>query len=349
MTSANDQPKDFIQLAHEGQMKLKDTFASSPEMELLAWLRIAVQREAMVSTLYKPSNVSAQLDTWAREISVPSEVVGEIITAINGVWSQENAHEHFFKAVLFGIYRQDTLSTELQTELEGAYGSWQGKMLAALLTQRSLRRHFAQIAVTVGSYLTDVPEYVRQLEKARFPQICTINADLESTAVSGYRRMRELIEALKDRPEVANTALDVDIDKITFDEQYHESLFRSLATWPPRPPRDSAKPSGAPPGTSAAIPVATTTELRGLVAAAKQHAYRTLTGASREHPIDVDVEAVQNDGLVTYLQQFVEYDTGLDALLSLEGLEPTGTEPTDTGRRRDDDDDDDGGGQMSNQ
>jgi len=335
MGATNDGPKDFIQLAADAAAGLAKEYDGQPEMEFLAWLRIALEREAMVSAAYSSTFVDGQLARWQHDLGVPRDIVSAVRTAIESVWAQETAHQQLFKAVLFSVYRERTLLGRLRNELKRAMGYIDGSILAGLTSPNPVIRHFARIVTQVGRYLADVPEYVQRLRDTRFPQFCLINADLESTAVSGYERMLELATSLRDANQIAYTTLIQDITRTSHDERYHEALFRSLADWPPPAP-GSAGPTGVPPRTGASLPTETLTALRTLIETAQARAYGATDRALGEHPMDVDEDAIRQDPLVIYLQEFVERDTEVATRDVLYAAADTGEAPvTSTSARGD--------------
>jgi hypothetical protein len=70
--------KNFIDLAAEAADKLKDEYTNEPELEFLAWLKIALQREAMVSQAYDASFIDSHLEVWHRDRVIPVNVVAAI-------------------------------------------------------------------------------------------------------------------------------------------------------------------------------------------------------------------------------------------------------------------------------
>lgn len=130
--AAKGSPKNFIRLAADAAAELKSQCEGQPEMEFLAWLRIALNREAMVSVVYDPAFVGQQLTSWQLDRGIPDAVVSAVQNAISGVWAQEEMHQRYFAVMLKSIYRQKTLRQRLLKESEHIRGKIEGAVLARI-------------------------------------------------------------------------------------------------------------------------------------------------------------------------------------------------------------------------
>jgi hypothetical protein len=124
-----------------------------------------------------------------------------------GVWAQEKAHQAYFKAVLEEVCPPQKLIKRLGVRLGDVLGRLQGRILGGVMSNSALRRCSAQIAIVLGNAVYEVPEYVRSLRQTDFSEFCTVNGDLEHTAVVGYDRMVTLARSMPESRIVKETAV----------------------------------------------------------------------------------------------------------------------------------------------
>lgn len=100
------------------------------KFNVLKGLLVALQREAMVTVLYKAKLVKAQLEASAQEEKVPTEVVDVILRALVAVWAQESGHQAYFEAMLKAIDlpkkfmdRIDQILLDIRGRVEGTVTS----------------------------------------------------------------------------------------------------------------------------------------------------------------------------------------------------------------------------------
>jgi hypothetical protein len=298
--------KDFTEIAADAAHELQRVYTDRPDLELVAWLQIALQREAMVSEAYDNAFVSKQLAVWKKDFNIDQEVINVVARTLTGVWAQENGHQGYFKALLRGINPSDTLMERIRNELVSIRGKLEGNVIGGLMSPLAKTRFLARVAIVIGKTTTTVPEYVSELKQTHFSKFCAINADLEHTAVVGYERMMELGRSIPDYELFTDTALLNDIERTGTDETYHEELFRLLANWPPDLP-----PGGTPPLHSPMGPAPkpweemTAGDVRGLILQAKTLAYGSQNVAIGDSPMRFNEQVIFNDPLVRQIRKII--------------------------------------------
>jgi hypothetical protein len=294
--------KDFVDLAKEAAGHLEETYANEPELEFLAWLRIALQREAMVSQAYDATFVDSHLEVWSHDRGIPPDVIAVIRRALMGVWAQETAHQAYFAAVLGEVNPPKTLIGRIEVQIEEMRGKLEGKILGSLISKDVLRRRMAQLAIVMGTHIEAVPEYVQSLRQKKFSEFCHINADLEHTAVLGYRRMLTLAERIRDTAIIAETAVLEDVKRTKNDERYHEGLFRELSDWPPGHGAADTE-NDAPPSISRIT--VDVENARLLIAVARKGAYGSKGMSLGDSVVEVDPEKISEDAFIGHMRRFV--------------------------------------------
>jgi hypothetical protein len=295
--------KTFIELAAEAAEKLAEEYSNQPELEFLAWVNIALQREAMVSQAYDATFIDSQLEKWSSDRAIPAAVIHSIRRALMGVWAQESAHREYFAAVLKEVNPPKTLLGRIRTRLREVRGILEGRLLGDLVSRSDWRRHAAQLAIIMGTKINAVPAYVRSLRKTSFAEFCNINGDLEHTAVVGYQRMLNLGRTMPNVAVIAETPLMIDLRRTEKDERYHEALFRALSCWPP-PPGSPQVHYGMP--SSAPVPVVVSVDsAHDVIANAKAIAYGADAELLGNTTVEVSLEKISHDPLIAYMRRFV--------------------------------------------
>jgi hypothetical protein len=298
--------QDFTEIAADAAHELEKKYHGRPDLELVAWLQIALQREAMVSEAYDGAFVDSQLAVWKKGFGIDQKVVEVVARTLMGVWAQENGHQGYFKALLRGINPSENLMVRIKNDLLAIRGRLEGKFIGAIISPEARKRYAARVAIVIGKITTKVPDYVSELKQTQFSQFCAINADLEHTAVIGYERMMELGRSIPDYELFTDTALFNDLERTGTDETYHEELFSTLANWPPDPP-----PGGTPTVHSPMGPESkpweemTVADVRGLILQAKTFAYGSQNIAIGDSPMKFDEQLIFNDPLVRQLRKLV--------------------------------------------
>jgi hypothetical protein len=125
--------KDFREIAEDAAKKLRADSKNDDMTEFLAWLDVALKREAMVSVVYRDERVEKHLDAWAEEFKVAEPVKKIIMTALLGVWAQEEAHQSYFKTMLRGIKSDDETKSKVGLLLTKIRGQVEGMVVESLV------------------------------------------------------------------------------------------------------------------------------------------------------------------------------------------------------------------------
>jgi hypothetical protein len=238
----------IVDFANEAADALASEFVDDPEAELFAWLRIAQQREAMVSEAYAPGLVDEHLAALQRDQQLGEKIVNVLRAAIGSVWAQETSHNRYLASIIRVVDPPTSFLDEVTERVLQIQGRLEGSTVAGLSSPRWMRRAIARIALTVGSLIVDVPEFGAKIKSLRFSAFCLLNAALEETAGNGYKRILHLIERVaQNRFDVRVSTVALDTGRTLSDERYHLRLFELLADWsggdppdPPEPPSSSS-------------------------------------------------------------------------------------------------------------
>jgi hypothetical protein len=199
--------------------QIAKTYANAPFDELRAWVRIAYQREAMVTQLYKLSQIDARLGHLDQ-----SGAASVVRAALSSIWAHEESHTRFLGGLL-GL--SDTLSgiTGLQGRLEGIIT---GNAVSGSLLARAL--------IAIGVSLGEAPPFASELRQMNLLELIHFHGELETTACMGYQRILDLTRLLDPKKTEAlqgtfGLTFDLDLAKIRCEEAFHEDAFREMARW----------------------------------------------------------------------------------------------------------------------
>ena len=195
--------------------EIANRYVAAPLAELQLWLRLAHQREAMVSQLYELS----EFDTHLAEATDP-EIRQLIHSVVHGIWAHEASHTTYLSTVREGAGTRAALA-QLQGEVEG----W--------VTQRATRGDtLARLLIAVGAALGKVPGFARELQRMSLLELLQFNAELEATARMGYERILQI--AAQVEPARLNDfgySLPYDIASILAQETFHHGVFVEMQGW----------------------------------------------------------------------------------------------------------------------
>lgn len=198
--------------------------ADDPVAELALWLKLAHQREAMVTQLYELSELDRRL---IAERS--SAVRGLVRSVVLSIWAHESSHTRQL-ATLRGAHSASAALAELQGSLEGwvTRQATQGSSLARLL-------------IAVGASLGQAPDFARELRELSLLELMAFHAELETTARMGYQRILQLLSRLdaqgKEPALTPGGAADYgltfryDMARILCEENFHEAAFQEMMSW----------------------------------------------------------------------------------------------------------------------
>lgn len=203
-------------------------FQGDPDGELRAWLRIAVRREAMVSSVY------AEADRINR-LPKPRGLAGDVAwDALTLIWQQEVVHTELIAAKLRdGVLRDAPWSANL----EAWQGTIEGSFLTALTGRPGWRQILSKLALCFGALVapSTVPDFARELSELDLREFFLLCSALEATARQSYERMAALAVVLaKLRAHELSMqfqSLPHELQRATLEEAFHEAAFQEMAGW----------------------------------------------------------------------------------------------------------------------
>jgi hypothetical protein len=211
------QEQSIVQYTEQVAGEIASRYASDPAAELDLWLRLAHQREAMVTQLYESSRIEARLKHEAT-----GEIGGLIRAVVLSIWAHETSHTEFL-ASLRGAGGSSTALVELQGHAEG----W--------VTERATSGNaFARLLIAVGSALGKVPEFARELSGMGLLELLEFNAELEATALMGYQRILQIAARFAATGESVGKfgfTFQYDVARIVGEEAFHRAAFVEMASW----------------------------------------------------------------------------------------------------------------------
>jgi hypothetical protein len=211
------QEQSIVRYTEQVAGEIASRYASNPAAELDLWLRLAHQREAMVTQLYESSRIEARLKNEAT-----GEIGGLIRSVVLSIWAHETSHTEFL-ASLRDAAGSNTALVELQGHAEG----W--------VTERATSGNaFAKLLIAVGSALGRVPEFARELSHMGLLELLDFNAELEATALMGYQRILQIAARFAASGESVGKfgfTFQYDVARIAGEERFHGAAFVEMASW----------------------------------------------------------------------------------------------------------------------
>ncbi len=293
---------DLVAFAAAAAEQLREKFPNEPEAEFVAWLEIALEREAMVSVAYDQEHLEKHLERL-KALLVPPKVIVLLRRTIGNIWAQEGRHTTYIERIITVIDAPVGFRKRVRRKGIAVFGALQGALTARRISSSAYDRLLAVAALSVGRRIKQIPPFVDKLKALTFPPFCALNGALEETAISGYQRLRSLANEMRVQQLLEGTIVDIDLDQIISDERFHEAVFRGFSGWelPGRPPTPTPRP-GAP-----LIDRPFTVEAHTKVLqSARASAYGAGATSDREtEMITVDIEALEADPLLRYLKSYV--------------------------------------------
>ena len=198
--------------------------ADDPVAELELWLKLAHQREAMVTQLYELSELDRRLTA-----DRVSEVRGLVRSVVLSIWAHESSHTRQL-ATLRGAHSASAALAELQGSLEG----W-------ITRQASQGSSLARLLIAVGASLGQAPEFARELRELSLLELMAFHAELETTARMGYQRILQILARLDEAGGQSAASpggaadygltLRYDMARILCEENFHEAVFQEMTRW----------------------------------------------------------------------------------------------------------------------
>jgi hypothetical protein len=203
--------------------EIASRYAEDPVAELELWLKLAHQREAMVTQLYELSELDRRLTG-----EHASALRGLVRSVVLSIWAHESSHTRHL-ATLRGAAGAGAALAELQGSLEGwvTRQATQGSSLARLL-------------IAIGASLGQAPDFARELRQLSLLELMAFHAELETTARMGYQRILQILARLAEEQRRGTRAsaaaeygltLRYDMARILCEENFHEAAFQEMSRW----------------------------------------------------------------------------------------------------------------------
>jgi hypothetical protein len=207
----------IIEYTEQVAGEIANRHAGDPTGELQLWLRLAHQREAMVTQIYELAGFEARL----RE--APREGAGGLIqSVVRGIWAHEKSHTEFLSSIRAGNEAWGALA-----ELQGLVEGW--------VVNRALHGWAGgRLLIAAGASLGKTPEFARSLRQMSLSELIAFSAELETTARMGYQRILQIAARLTDREAAARAygfTFQYDVARIEREETFHEGVFLEMQSW----------------------------------------------------------------------------------------------------------------------
>jgi len=207
----------IIEYTEEVAGEIAYQHADDPVGELTLWLRLAHQREAMVTQLYELAGFEARLAA-----EPPGSVGGVIASVVRGIWAHERSHTEFLASI-----RDGGDSWRALAELQGLVEGW--------VVKRALHGSAGgRLLIAVGASIGKVPAFARDLNQMSLLELLSFSAELETTARMGYQRILQIASRLTDRKAAAEAfgfTFQYDVARIEREETFHEQSFFEMKRW----------------------------------------------------------------------------------------------------------------------
>lgn len=205
-----------------------DKFSDDPNAELLAWLEVAVRREAMVSHLYDRARQEKRLEGQEGTLV---EAVRDVVTTM---WQQEYSHTASLAARLIdGVFQQKPGG--LQALLKRIQGTADAVVIDWLTNPSvGVEPLLARAVTWLGHLLKpkEVPAFALEMPATNLGEFFLLAQALEHTARDSYTRMSELIPVIaKASLSTQPLALVKVIKDTQLDETFHHLAFGQMAAW----------------------------------------------------------------------------------------------------------------------
>ena len=232
---------EFIAFSRAVAADLAAEFRDDPQGELAAWLRIALEREGMVASLYRSQSAEA------RFAAIPKRWTRAVLAKVNAICANEESHVNIIR----GLFAPQLAWPHVA--LKESWGRLQGIVLNQLAGASSFGQAMGRVMLRLGARSSQeraAATAVARLDACGFLQL---SRTLEVTAVESYERIVTLMSLLRRRRRSppAVVALQLQLIGILRDERVHRDVFAVLCNTFPA----TAVPDGAAQATRAsAIP-----------------------------------------------------------------------------------------------
>jgi hypothetical protein len=205
----------IIEYTEQVAGEIASRHAEDPVAELELWLRLAHQREAMVTQLYEMAGFEARL---SGEDAI-HRLIGSVV---RGIWAHERSHTEFLSAL-----RESGEAFRALAALQGLVEGW--------VVKRAMHGAAGgRLLIAVGASLGQVPGFARELGQMSLLELLGFSAELETTARLGYQRILQIAARLGEREATAGDygfTFQYDVARIEREETFHEEVFFEMQRW----------------------------------------------------------------------------------------------------------------------
>jgi hypothetical protein len=203
-------------------------FADDADAELLAWLVVAVRREAMVSYLYDRARREKRLDGKQGSLV---EAIRDVVTTM---WQQEFSHTQTLGARLIdGVFKGKPGG--VQAIFQRIQGTADAVIIDWLTDPNAgVEQLLARAVSWLGHWLKpkEVPAFALEMPATNLAEFFLLAEALEHTARDSYTRMSELLATISKKSlSVQPLALLRDIRNTQLDETFHHLAFGQMSRW----------------------------------------------------------------------------------------------------------------------
>ncbi len=209
--------QELIRLSRGVAAELASKFRGDPGGELIAWLQIALEREALVASLYDGRSMESRL------ASLPWHLGRCAAGKVNAIRANEETHVAAIRALLAG-------DCPLRRALREGWGRLQGFVLSQLASSQAFVRAIGLFLLELGARSPDERAAGRAVASLDAGAFLTFSRTLEITAVESYQRVATLLTRLRragGRPPYS-TSLHLKLVRILRDERVHRDVFHVL-------------------------------------------------------------------------------------------------------------------------
>ena len=201
---------------------LAKKYHDKPDKELNKLLHIALEREELVTTAYRANFLSGNVE----KLSLDKELNAIVKHALIWVWKDEDMHTVYTRGALLKSKNIFHKFKVMISQFQGFVGGWAASIIQHLkFREAPFSVAFAKFIAFIGKMSGKISKGIgKELKFGSFKQFCFFNIDAEKTARICWERI--LILAEKD--ERFTEEFIKDFQRIIFDEQRHERIFKII-------------------------------------------------------------------------------------------------------------------------
>ncbi len=270
-----------IQQFADGVAKLMaDEHRADPLGEFTVWLQMALRRESSVGQVYGIENLERRL----AQVHGCPEHVELVRQTFANICAQEKGHAAYLEAILSALIKPSPRWPRLLARVEAVLGQLEGELMSSSTSSGLRQKVKAVVLLVAGKVVQDVPDFMDDMPALTLREFCLLNAELEVTAIHGYRRMLELLAQLGTQAVTGDTTLQADLERFVRDEVFHNETFVVMANW--FPVEDGQRKSWLPWVQAKSQPLVALPECRAQLAAVRARVYGGEAAVVEAAPIE---------------------------------------------------------------